>query len=164
MARAPRARSAILVIVLVAAVVGRASLAAALLVAFVARTLFAVLAAFLAPALPDRIRQRLNSLRWLIRIVARNDNLGATRNAFIRPVADDNAEAGTRMKCCREWIVDQSPVLRFFLEGNAADVQHALADIADGYGSLRRAAGDDPPEAQRPCYRQFAGRGEAGHV
>lgn len=46
-----------------------------------------------------------------------------------------------------EGIVDQLPMTILALEGNARNVQFAIAHITDGEGAFRAAAGFHSPEA-----------------
>jgi len=92
----------------------------------------AIVAAFPAAAVgPNRVGHDLQELdrhRW---VIAMDDQITRSWTFFRRLVADNRAQAGTRMEGRWEWIVNQLPMSVPVPERHARDMKLAVAHIAD---------------------------------
>src|SRR6266481_2683850 len=135
-----------------------------IMVVLVAASFAAILATFPAAAdVPDRIGHNVESLHGCDRIVARDDQLASPRAFLRRLVPDQDAQAGARMQGRGEGVVDQLPVLARALEGDARDVQIAIAHIAYRDGALPEATGLHAADAGRSRDRELPGGHGAGN-
>src|SRR3954451_23671406 len=116
----------------------------------------AILAALLAPApVPDRVRQHLERPHRRRRVVARDHQLAAPRALLRRPVPDREAQAGPGMQRRRERVVQDRPTRALPLEPDAADVELAVADVADRNRPVRTATRRYPPNDVDPVTASF---------
>jgi hypothetical protein len=136
-----------------------AILTTAVLMTLFATPLLAILATLLAAAVvPNRVSHHVQGFDGGARIVALDDKFATSRTLFRGLVANDDAQARTRVQGRREGVVDQLPVMVLALERNAGHMELAVAHITDGYGALGTAAGLHSAEARRAGDRELARR------
>lgn len=93
-----------------------------------------------ATVIPDGVSLEIEPFHGGKRVIACDYQFTTFGAFFRRFITDQNTEARAGMQCCREWIVDQSPMLVPAAEGNARHMQVAIADIADGDCALTNTA------------------------
>ncbi len=117
----------------------------------IAALLFTIAAVLAIVAVrPDRHRHERQQPDGHRGIVTADDEVARSRVLLCGVVADDHPQAGARVQIGRERIVDQFPVRVLVPEGDAGDVQLAVACVADGNRGLDSAAGFDPTEQPEP--------------
>jgi len=127
-------------------------------VPLLARSLPAVIAAFLAAVAPDRIGDNLQSLDRRNRVVTGDDEVTGSRAFFRGFVTYDNGQARTRMQRCWERIVNRFPMAVRAFERDARNVQLTVAHVADRNRTLLPAACPHAAEERRAGDSQLAGR------
>ena len=114
--------------------------AAGIAVALLARSLPAVIAAFLTAVAPDCVGANPHDrdrVRW---VVARDDEFAGPWAFFGGFVKYDDREARTGMQRRRKGIINQFPMAVLVFERNARDIQLAIAHVTDRNRTLFPAA------------------------